>query len=195
MSVDLQARVILSPQLEAALRQSKLITTDELEIGMTEATEIVKAEVRQNIQSEGLVKTGRLIKSVRSRVVKGGGAIGVRGIVDVGARGRGKAFYAIALEQGATIVPKNRTSKKGKPRNVEYLVLRFQDYGIITHVGGNALKRERTELLGVRFAKVKKVTLKPRRFFVTAVDATEPKVLDSMQRATDRAMRRIFEGR
>lgn len=194
MPVKLHAKVTISPELQSSLQKSGPITAEELTQGMTEATEAVKAEVRRNIQSEGLVKTGRLLKSVRSQVIKGSGIVPVSGVVDVGSKGRGKAFYAIALEQGATIVPKNRTSKKGKLRNVEYLVIRFQDFGIITHVGGTALKKERREMLSQRFAKVKRVVLKPRRFFVTAVSSSEWKVQASLQRATERAMRRIFEG-
>lgn len=185
MGVNVTARVVMAHRFEEALKQAPDISSAEIAVGMEESVATVKAEVRRNIYDQGLVKSGELLRTVRGRVLKGKRFKAIRGFVNVGSRGRGRGFYAPALEQGATIRP-----KKGK-----YLVIRFRDIALITHVGDRELKRARRETVAERWVKLKQVTIKPRRFFVSGVRSSQERIEDALNRAANRAMSRIFEGR
>lgn len=187
MPVDLRARMIISERLKEAMAKSPKIVAEELTEGMQEVS-VIRESVRAQIESEGLVETGDLLRSVKAMVYTNENRGTVKGIVQVGTRGRGPGFYAPVQERGATITP-----KKG-----EFLLIPIGERVLITHVQQRSgdwreLKRPRMETIAQRFARVRSVTIKPTWFFFRGVRRSLPHVEAALDRHGYEAMRRVFE--
>ncbi len=187
MPVDLRARMEMSDQLKAAMARAPEIVAEELTEGMQEVA-FVRDSVRVSIQSEGLVESGAMMRTTKAMVYTNRDRGTVRGIVQVGTRGRGPGFYAPVQERGATITP-----KKG-----EFLLIPVGERVLITHVQQRSgdwkeLKSPRMETIAQKFAKVRSVTIKPTWFFYKGTKRSLPRVEAALDRHGFRAVERVFE--
>lgn len=185
MPVDLRAKMEMSPRLKEAMAKAPDIVAEELTEGMKEVAH-VRDTVRSQIQAEGLVESGLMMRSTRAMVFTNRDRANVRGIVDVGKRG---GFYAGVHEHGATIRP-----KRGK-----YLVIPVGEKMLVTHTqpkrdgAWRELKSPRIEMLTQDFRKVKSVTIKPTWYFFRSVQKSLPRVEAALDRHAYTAMQRVFE--
>lgn len=162
----IQIRIRLPDAVLRNLATSAVIVQEEMTRGLRTSAIITQRAVKAKIRERGLILSGRMMGSVRYKVTKGS-VLTAKAVVDVGTQGRGRGFYAAALEKGAVITP-----KRG-----EYLTFPIRSWGLFSaSAGGQSLKRERLEVTGERWVRVRQVTIRPRKYFEDGVNNAAPAV-------------------
>jgi hypothetical protein len=100
MAQEINARVEISPDLQRLIDQNDEIAPKAIKSGMKLITRNVPKKVRKKVRSLGLIKTGRLVKSIRGKTGKDKSVIG------------SQHFVGHILEGGAK--PHVIKAKKGK---------------------------------------------------------------------------------
>lgn len=187
MPVDLRARMVMSDELRRAAERAPEIVADELTEGMQEV-DVIREAVKSQIQQQRLVQRGDLVRTVRSTVYTNRDRGTVRGIVQVGSRGRGPAFYAAAQECGAIL----------KPRKGEFMLIPQGEQVLITHVQTRSgdwreLSRPRMESLSGKFKRVRIARITPKWYFFRGTQRGLPHVEAALDRHGYLALQRIIE--